>query len=100
MQYAIVNFRMVNGRVAIEKHCMLLLSTCECQTCTALKALSFNSSDSVGDDMSASVMSLPTTDSATSSQMRVLTRHAGSRKKRRTDSMRSLVTNMEDYERK
>lgn len=53
-------------------------------------------SGSVSEDINGSCMSLPASDGSPS--MRVLTRHAGSRK-RRTDSIKSLGGS-EDYERK
>lgn len=60
-------------------------------------SVSSDISDPVKESISSSLMSLPTSELSGSSQLRVLTRHAGSRKKRRTESMRSLVSNIEDY---
>lgn len=56
-------------------------------------------SGSVSEDIDGSCMSLPASEAGATPSMRVLTRHAGSRK-RRTDSMKSLVGGSEDYERK
>ncbi len=59
----------------------------------------FLHSGSVSEDIGGSCVSLPTAEFGATPSMRVLTRHAGSRKSR-TESMRSLVGNLEDNARK